>query len=107
MPLVRLLGLDKAHLQIVGMDEVDDRARAELFDRESKCFLPGGIQVLEVAVEIRRGNQVERKGVMAFKSRLQGAALVDEPPQKATEARYALPVAKRIATLGSFATVAS
>ena len=78
-------GFDQAHLPIVGMDEVDDRPRAELFDRESESSLPGRVQVLEVAIERRGADQVEGESEVPLDPGLQSAAFVDEPPEQAAD----------------------
>ena len=50
-----------------------------------RVSLPGWVQILEVAVESRRADQVEGEGVMPLEPRLQGTSLVDEPPEQATD----------------------
>ena len=66
------------------MDELDDRSRAELFGRVSERPLPGGVQVLEVAIECAVAIR-SSEGRNAVQACLQGGALVDEPPEQATD----------------------
>ena len=59
--------------------------RTELFGGEAESSLPGGVQVLEVPIERRRPDQVEGERVVPLEPGLQGASLVDEAPEQATD----------------------
>ena len=43
------------------MDEIHERARFELFFREAENFVPGGIDLLEVAIKPRNCKHVDRQ----------------------------------------------
>jgi len=45
---------------IVGVHELDEQARHQLFAREAKSALPRGIESLEVSVEVEQAKQIDR-----------------------------------------------
>ena len=47
---------------IFGMDEFQDRLRAEFIHGEAKGWAPNRVQLDEVVVEARNGEKVEREG---------------------------------------------
>src|SRR5258705_8383918 len=63
-------------IAIVGMHELDEPARHQLFAREAERALPGGIEPAKVAVEVEHAEHVERDFKESFK-RASGIALVE------------------------------
>ncbi len=58
--LCQLLDLADRRLDVVGMDELDERSGEQLFGPPAQCALEGGVDPLEVAVGPRDAEHVER-----------------------------------------------